>query len=77
MKTLKNLFFAFCLTVMNFSIVLAQGSGNPAAPSEGGAPPPDGEDVPIDQGLAILLICGLLFGIFAIYKYNLNKKASM
>nr|WP_315151804.1 hypothetical protein [uncultured Flavobacterium sp.] len=36
-------------------------------------PPPE-EDAPIDGNITILILIAVLFGIYTIYKYKLNKK---
>lgn len=43
-------------------------NGNPCSP-----PPPE-EDLPIDGNITILIFIAVLFGIYIIYKYKLNKK---
>ena len=35
--------------------------------------PPD-EDIPINENISILIIIAILFGIYIIYKHQLNKK---
>jgi hypothetical protein len=79
MKITKTILLAFLITLINVSSVLAVGT--PPSPGSGSTskttavPPPP--DTPINESLVLLLICGLSFGIHTIYRYNLNKKASM
>ncbi|PKB16956.1 hypothetical protein [Flavobacterium sp. 5] len=42
---------------------------DPEVPDE-----PPLEDAPIDGNIMILLVIAVLFGIYVIYKYKLNKK---
>lgn len=39
--------------------------------------PPGPPDVPIDDNLIVLLLIGLSFGVYTIYKYKLKTKASV
>ena len=57
---------------MTVSNVLAAPA--PSAPATTPPPPPGG---PIDQNLAVLAGCAVLFGVYAIRRYNLTKKASI
>lgn len=78
MKITKTVLLAFLITLINVSSVLADGTPPPPTSSNRSAaaiPPPP--DTPINESLIVLLICGLSFGIHTIYRYNLNKKASM
>lgn len=76
MKITKTILLAFLITLINVSSVLA----DEVPPSPGNrsslVPPPPPES-PIGEYLIVLLICGLSFGIHTIYRYNLNKKASI
>lgn len=46
--------------------------GNPPPPTP---PPPPG--LPADNGIVVLLIISVLYGIYRIYKFNLNKKTQL
>lgn len=48
------------------------GYAAPVDPPQPTPPPPPG--LPIDGGLLILFIISVLFGIYKIYQYNINKK---
>ena len=43
----------------------------PPAPAPQGAPPPPG--TPVDEGILLLLVISLVFGIYKIYKSNIKK----
>lgn len=70
-RILTLLFFALC-TIMN-----AQHSGN-----ETGPPPPNtggqvrGPELPIDQGLILLILIGLVYGIYTIRKKSATNQRS-
>lgn len=70
-RILTLLFFALC-TVLN-----AQHVGN-----ETGPPPPNtggqvrGPELPIDQGLLILILIGLVYGIYTIRKNSTTNQRS-
>ncbi|KAF2512122.1 hypothetical protein EYY60_07690 [Flavobacterium zhairuonense] len=74
MKIKKSIFFAVCIVLMTVSSILAAPSSMPVPQQSGPPPPPPG---PIDENLAVLMGCAILFGIYAIRRYNLTKKASM
>lgn len=77
MKITKTILLAFLITLINVSSVLADVTPpSPGSTSKTAAIPPP-PDTPINESLVLLLICGLSFGIHTIYRYNLNKKASM
>jgi len=71
MKITKTLYLVIFITLINVSGVLAQNLPEP----EPEVPPPPG--AAIDQSILVLLSCGLIFGMYSIYRYDLNKKASM
>jgi len=77
MKITKTVLLAFLITLINVSSVLADGTppSPPISNRSTAVPPP--LETPINESLVLLLICGLSFGIHTIYRYNLNKKASM
>jgi len=62
MKITKTLFLVIFITLINVSNVLAQ-------PPEPEVPPPPPEGA-IDQSIIVLLVCGLIFGMYSIYKYK-------
>lgn len=76
MKITKTVLLAFLITLINVSSVLADGTP-PSPGNRASAIPPPPADGPIDEYLIVLLICGFSFGIHTIYRYNLNKKASI
>lgn len=45
---------------------------SPPPPSPGGGPPPP-PGLPIDSGLAVLMLAALLYGAFEMYRYNIKK----
>jgi hypothetical protein len=78
MKITKTVLLAFLITLINVSSVLADGTPPaPTSTNRSSAIPPPPVDGPINDYLIVLLICGLSFGIHTIYRYNLNKKASI
>ena len=46
----------------------------PNEPPQPGLPPPG---LPIDSGIATLIMAAVLFGLFKIYQLRLNKKTPM
>lgn len=64
-----NKILTVVLSIVMCTVLNAQHSGN-----ETGPPPPDtggqvrGPELPIDQGLLILLLIGLVYGIYALQK---------
>jgi len=78
MKIVKNFILVCFITLINISSVLAkQAPPEPLANGRASALPPEPPGAPIDQNLIVLTLAALLFGIYSIYRYNLNKKASM
>jgi hypothetical protein len=75
MKIAKTVLLTLLITLINVSSVLAGQPVGPPAPRAAGIPPPPGGA--IDQNLMILLVAALFFGIYTIYRYNINKKASI
>ena len=73
MKTIVNKFFiiAVCL----FGVLEAFSAPHPPPPNGKKPPPPPG--LPIDDNLYFLLIVGLFFGVYIIYKRQLNRKTSI
>ncbi len=80
----RFLFFVFstlCSVVVFAQETLPEPCGDPplqpcALPQDGpGPPPPVG--LPIDQGLFVLLLIALLFGIYVIYSFRKKLKASV
>lgn len=49
----------------------------PQSARSAAAKPPKPPGSPIDQNLIVLAGCALLFGIYAIRRYNYTKKASI
>jgi hypothetical protein len=45
-----------------------------AGPLQPDPPPPPDEFLPIDENITILMLMTVLFGIYIIYNYKLNKK---
>jgi len=77
MKITKTVLLAFLITLINVSSALADGTPPAPTSSNRSTAVPHPPDTPINESLVLLLICGLSFGIHTIYRYNLNKKASM
>ena len=85
MKITKTIFFAICFVLISISSVLAnnppaalphpQNRSAGAAADNAGIPGPPG--APIDQNLIVLAGCAVLFGTYAIRRYNVIKKASI
>lgn len=51
-------------------------NGNGGTPPDCIPPPPE-ENLPIDGNITILIFIAVLFGIYTIYKYKLNKKRTI
>ena len=50
---------------------------DPPIPCEDPDCPPPPPPLPIDENLMLLLIAGVLFGVYVIYKYKFKTKASV
>ena len=72
MKIILNGFLIVVLLL--FSAVV---SAQPPVPCNGPDCPPPPPFLPIDNGLIILLLVGVSFGIYSIHKYKLKTKASI
>ncbi|NRS90280.1 hypothetical protein HNQ02_003218 [Flavobacterium sp. 7E] len=59
---------------MTVTSVFAAGAAAPPAPDLFPPPPPG---FPIDGGLVLLLIAGVLLGSYTIYKKTIDKKTSV
>ncbi|WP_291098680.1 MULTISPECIES: hypothetical protein [unclassified Flavobacterium] len=70
MKTIVNIFFTIIICLFGVINVFAE----PSPPSPGARKPPPPPGLPIDDGLYILFILGLLYGIYIIYGRHLNNK---
>jgi hypothetical protein len=44
---------------------------NPPPPTNLPPPPPG---LPVDNGIVLLLVASILYGIYKVYQFNLNKK---
>lgn len=76
MKITKTILLVFFVALIDVSNVFA--AEEPPKPNAKAADgPPVVIDGPIDQNIMFLLICGLFLGMYSIYRYNVNKKASM
>ncbi|HEY0091239.1 MAG TPA: hypothetical protein VGB43_02025 [Flavobacterium sp.] len=53
---------------------LAECFATPNDPPPPSTPPPPG--LPIDGGILFLLVASLAYGLYKVYRYNFNKKAS-
>jgi hypothetical protein len=75
MKMISKITIVFLFGIVK---VFAEPVTAPPAPvstaKNAGITPPD---TPIDNNLLLLVIVALLLGIYVIYKYRLNAKASM
>lgn len=65
----KIIFLLFCL-------VGYLANANPPNPMKRGIEPP-ADDLPINGNLIILFIVAVLFGLYIIYNYNINKKRAI
>jgi len=78
MKMISKIAIVFLLGIVN--VFAASAPPTPAASTAktAGVSGPDPQpDLPIDSNLWLLAIAALLLGIYVIYKYRLNTKASM
>lgn len=73
MKIILNKFLIVVLFLFS-AVVNAQ---DLPVPCTGPNCPPVAPDLPIDDNLIILLLIGILFGIYSIHKYKIKTKASM
>jgi len=77
MKIAVNILFS--LIVFLFSIVNVIAKTTPPSPTGKSAatmapPPPPELAVPVDQGLALLFVIALLYGVYIIYNHHLKTK---
>ncbi|MHC0439254.1 hypothetical protein [Flavobacterium sp. 3-210] len=75
MKITKTIFFTCCFVLMTATSVVAAPAPPQPQQAASGPPPPPG--APIDQNLTVLAVCALIFGVYAIRRYNFIKKASI
>lgn len=68
MKTNTTTFFVIILFLLSLVTVLAAPDPPPPNGKNQGPPPPVG--LPIDENCFALLILGLIFGAYTIYKHN-------
>lgn len=73
MKNILKKFFVLVITLLGVTNVFAV----PTPPAPGAKKPPPPPGLPIDTNIAILLIMGMLLGIYIVYKYQLKTKASV
>jgi hypothetical protein len=60
------------------ALILLPLAGCFAAPGEPPPPtPPPPPGLPIDNGILVLLIVSVLYGLYKVYKFNLNKKTQL
>lgn len=71
MKNILNKFLIIIVTL--FSVMNVFAVPNPPAPNAKKPPPPPG--LPIDDNISVLLIMGMLLGVYIMYKYQLKTKA--
>ena len=71
----------FSLTLFLFCAVDVIAKATPPAPSRTGKaaaePPPPPPGLSIDQGVVVLVIVALLYGIYCIYSFRKKVKASV
>lgn len=74
MKIVSRIFFTFLVFLLGVSSALA--INGPPAPRQqrSGTPPPDG---PIDDGIYILLVVAVLFGLYVVYSKNKKTETSV
>lgn len=72
MKTVANKLIFVILYLFGIITTFAQGPPEPDGPG-GQPPPPPGE--PIDEHIFILILLGILLGIYIIYRHKLKTKA--
>ena len=70
MKIILKKFFI----VIIFLLGVLNAFAAPSPPSPGAKKPPPPPGLPIDENLQIVLILGLLFGIYTIYRHQLKSK---
>jgi hypothetical protein len=70
----KNFFVIF--SVFSGITVFAADPPEPL-PTDNGPGPPPPVGLPIDQGLFVLLLIALLYGIYVIYRFRSKVKASV
>ena len=68
-----EIIFRKFLIVVLFLFSIGLYAQDPPEPEDPPVPPP----LPIDENLMLLLIAGVLFGVYVIYKYKFKTKASV
>lgn len=70
---MKMIFKKFLMVVLFLCSVFVYADDPLPEPED----PPNPPALPIDENLMFLLIAGVVFGIYAIYRYKLKTKASV
>jgi hypothetical protein len=74
MKIVSDKFFAFVIFLFGITSVLALPVEDPPVPF---VDPPPGEPLPIDDGVYILLVVAVLFGLYIIYSNKRKTETSV
>ena len=60
------------------ALILIPMAGCFAAPNDPPPPtPPPPPGLPVDSGIVALLIVSVIYGLYKVYKFNLNKKTQL
>ena len=70
---MEIIFRKFLMVVLFLFSIGLYAQEEPPEPEDPPVPPP----LPIDENLMLLLIAGVLFGVYVIYKYKFKTKASV
>ncbi len=71
MKTIKNKFFFIIICL--FGVLESFSAPSPPMPTGKKLPPPP-PGLPIDEDLYLVLVLGLIYGIYFIYNYQIKQK---
>jgi hypothetical protein len=77
MKIVSDKFFAFIIFLFGITSVLAGAKQTPPEPMQAqGIDPPPG-DAPINDGIYVLLVVAILFGLYIIYSDKTKTETSV
>jgi hypothetical protein len=76
MKIVSDKFFAFIFFLFGIASVLA-GPKSPPPPSRTGRGTPPPGETPIDDGVYVLLVVAILFGLYIIYSNKRKTETSV
>jgi hypothetical protein len=77
MKIVSDKFFAFIFFLFGIASVLADPVGPPPPMQSPDGWVPPGDEAPIDDGVYVLLVVAILFGLYIIYSNKRKTETSV